>query len=323
MLGTRMDKPNGCPDSLYVIMRQCWHMGPNSRPDFEDLLASLVELHRAYSRSETRAGVFNPRKSIIMNLSGGDDDNGDGSHESFHQSRRAIEQSFHSPTGGARNPPSDRLTKISYSPTPDEAADSNRMAALRSHVGNYTLGRGLAKSIKNLRNTSESPHRLRSISDVEDTMKPTPKRHSHSAVHHQDSPNLPRNTKPHHSHHGADYHAYDRAEDTEELHGVRAVSDKFDEAFALDDIRRSNPLYHLDEYDNVLAYKRDPVRREFIAAAPDDIRAGELVFERVHVFPGQTPRPEKFEFWDPHDRDYMYVPMSEDLRFHIVRGINA
>eukprot|EP01147_Barroeca_monosierra_P000883 gene883-7902_t len=49
MLGMRMDKPVSCPDSLFSIMRQCWHMGPNSRPDFEILLGSLTVVPRRVS----------------------------------------------------------------------------------------------------------------------------------------------------------------------------------------------------------------------------------------------------------------------------------
>eukprot|EP00049_Salpingoeca_infusionum_P009420 m.157172 g.157172 ORF g.157172 m.157172 type:complete len:200 (+) comp14332_c1_seq10:26-625(+) len=56
-LGYRMQLPEGCPDSFYSLMRQCWNMSTKSRPDFEDLLSSLLELREHYQATETAYGL--------------------------------------------------------------------------------------------------------------------------------------------------------------------------------------------------------------------------------------------------------------------------
>ena len=235
---------------------------------------------------------------------------------------------------------SDRMTRISYSPTPEDIANSQAL-------GGHHIGRGMAKSIQNPRDESDSPysaHRLRSISDVEVTMKPLAAAQasgrnlnlpSSSNSNNNNSPNINNHTStsqvhiplqdlegvglPQHKHHSAiaasrgssrrgseayGVHEYDTASDVES-HTV------LDKAFGLRDVQKENPLYRVDAYENVLAYKRDPVRRDFVEATEAD----------VQVFPGQAPRPEKFEFWDPHHQEFMFVPMPEDMRFHIIQGM--
>ena len=32
--GYRMDAPEGCPDAVYVIMKECWKKDPSLRPNF-------------------------------------------------------------------------------------------------------------------------------------------------------------------------------------------------------------------------------------------------------------------------------------------------
>ena len=35
--GYRLPQPTNCPSSLYAIMRECWHVQPESRPSFSAL----------------------------------------------------------------------------------------------------------------------------------------------------------------------------------------------------------------------------------------------------------------------------------------------
>ena len=38
----RLNKPDGCPDSIYKIMMSCWSLDVANRPNF-------VDLHRAFT----------------------------------------------------------------------------------------------------------------------------------------------------------------------------------------------------------------------------------------------------------------------------------
>ncbi|KAJ8040943.1 Tyrosine-protein kinase receptor Tie-1 [Holothuria leucospilota] len=49
-LGYRMDKPLGCDDEIYNIMRHCWRDRPHDRPSFEQL---YIALSRAISSEKT------------------------------------------------------------------------------------------------------------------------------------------------------------------------------------------------------------------------------------------------------------------------------
>ncbi|KAJ7354896.1 hypothetical protein OS493_029455 [Desmophyllum pertusum] len=39
--GYRMEKPNGCSDEMYQVMRDCWNPNPKARPTFEQLVIRL------------------------------------------------------------------------------------------------------------------------------------------------------------------------------------------------------------------------------------------------------------------------------------------
>jgi serine/threonine protein kinase len=45
MAGYRMPQPEGCPDSVYTIMLQCWAADPTTRPTFTTLIAMLATEH--------------------------------------------------------------------------------------------------------------------------------------------------------------------------------------------------------------------------------------------------------------------------------------
>jgi hypothetical protein len=39
-----MDAPQGCPNSVYRLMLQCWNWSPSDRPRFKDIHSSLESL---------------------------------------------------------------------------------------------------------------------------------------------------------------------------------------------------------------------------------------------------------------------------------------
>ena len=39
--GYRMEPPEGCPPTVYVLMRSCWEMEPGKRPSFKKLTEKL------------------------------------------------------------------------------------------------------------------------------------------------------------------------------------------------------------------------------------------------------------------------------------------
>jgi len=51
--GYRMSPPPQCPQQLYLIMRECWHIQPHSRPSWDELVNSLLNLYH-----ETLPGVY-------------------------------------------------------------------------------------------------------------------------------------------------------------------------------------------------------------------------------------------------------------------------
>ncbi|KAM4676546.1 tyrosine-protein kinase CSK [Discoglossus pictus] len=42
--GYKMDAPDGCPQVVYDVMKQCWHLDPNQRPSFRKLRAQLEHI---------------------------------------------------------------------------------------------------------------------------------------------------------------------------------------------------------------------------------------------------------------------------------------
>lgn len=46
-----MEKPEGCPDEIYKIMKHAWHLDPTLRPTFKDTLIKLREIQTIYLNS--------------------------------------------------------------------------------------------------------------------------------------------------------------------------------------------------------------------------------------------------------------------------------
>jgi len=44
--GKRLDKPTICPEEVYKVMLQCWHIDPERRPSFKSLFDQLVLILR-------------------------------------------------------------------------------------------------------------------------------------------------------------------------------------------------------------------------------------------------------------------------------------
>ena len=39
-----MEKPEGCPDEIFNVMKQAWHPDPTLRPSFKDTLINLKNI---------------------------------------------------------------------------------------------------------------------------------------------------------------------------------------------------------------------------------------------------------------------------------------
>ena len=42
--GYQMEKPDGCPDEIYALMKETWHFDRTLRPTFSSTLAKLHKL---------------------------------------------------------------------------------------------------------------------------------------------------------------------------------------------------------------------------------------------------------------------------------------
>ncbi len=42
--GNRMEKPEGCPDDVYNLMKHTWHLDPTLRPSFKEILINLKNI---------------------------------------------------------------------------------------------------------------------------------------------------------------------------------------------------------------------------------------------------------------------------------------
>lgn len=42
--GYRMERPAYCPASVYELMGLCWQLGPEARPEFEEIVAEVEQL---------------------------------------------------------------------------------------------------------------------------------------------------------------------------------------------------------------------------------------------------------------------------------------
>ncbi|KAJ7388181.1 hypothetical protein OS493_039356 [Desmophyllum pertusum] len=46
--GYRMECPDGCPNKVYDVMRDCWDIDPNQRPTFKIIFKKLDEVYRSF-----------------------------------------------------------------------------------------------------------------------------------------------------------------------------------------------------------------------------------------------------------------------------------
>jgi len=59
--GKRLERPKGCPDKLWRLMKQCWHQDPTQRPSFSDI--SLMLTDSPYSWMPATPKATSPRHS--------------------------------------------------------------------------------------------------------------------------------------------------------------------------------------------------------------------------------------------------------------------
>ncbi|XP_031565299.1 tyrosine-protein kinase CSK-like [Actinia tenebrosa] len=46
--GYRMDIPDGCPQEVYVIMKDCWNLAPSKRPSFGQIVKRMELIHKGF-----------------------------------------------------------------------------------------------------------------------------------------------------------------------------------------------------------------------------------------------------------------------------------
>lgn len=46
--GYRMECPDGCPQKVYIVMRDCWEINPKLRPSFEKIYTTLDDIYRSF-----------------------------------------------------------------------------------------------------------------------------------------------------------------------------------------------------------------------------------------------------------------------------------
>lgn len=46
--GYRMECPDGCPQRVYNVMRDCWEIDPKHRPSFKTIYSQLDEIYRSF-----------------------------------------------------------------------------------------------------------------------------------------------------------------------------------------------------------------------------------------------------------------------------------
>jgi serine/threonine protein kinase len=60
--GHRLEQPDECPKEIYAIMKQCWHIDPQQRPEFRDLQSKLRWLH---TKVDLIVVAKEPRPSLV------------------------------------------------------------------------------------------------------------------------------------------------------------------------------------------------------------------------------------------------------------------
>ena len=46
--GYRMECPDGCPQRVYSVMRECWEIDPKQRPSFKKIYSELDQIYRSF-----------------------------------------------------------------------------------------------------------------------------------------------------------------------------------------------------------------------------------------------------------------------------------
>eukprot|EP00055_Hartaetosiga_balthica_P012727 m.62691 g.62691 ORF g.62691 m.62691 type:complete len:795 (-) comp8040_c0_seq1:342-2726(-) len=262
LTGKHLGKPHHCPDSLYSLMRSCWRMSPQTRPDFEDLLASLVDLHRSYVRSEEKYAtkihgpMHGQKKSVVA----------DSSIATFESRDNSRNQSFRSRASTFISKTFQKVATIGRKKKRDFAGPSHLRTASPA-----------AKSI------ASSYTRARSISDVEG-MNEVRRKHN-------------------------DIAAYSIA-DTD----INEIVDMPTGDGIAESLMRGNSDL-MDSFsrqmDNEQLYFREGIQGIFFQASPEHFNNPDVqLYRKMGVPNSYQPQADNGEFWDPVDRDFMYIPFD-------------
>ncbi|CAH8842263.1 unnamed protein product [Trichobilharzia szidati] len=115
--GTRMLRPEGCPEQVYELMLQCWQWHPEQRPPFSDILNQLESMSTNSSIEEQIAMEFAASSASNTNETTG----GINSNDAYKLLRRPH-NIFPRPPLPPRPPPQRRSTSCDY--LVDENAES-------------------------------------------------------------------------------------------------------------------------------------------------------------------------------------------------------
>ena len=77
--GNKMKRPDDCPDILFDLMSECWHIVPDERPTFLQICQRLVgDANERFRRTsffhtpEGREAVINQEEMLQVGVGGGE-----------------------------------------------------------------------------------------------------------------------------------------------------------------------------------------------------------------------------------------------------------
>eukprot|EP00056_Hartaetosiga_gracilis_P006708 m.99545 g.99545 ORF g.99545 m.99545 type:complete len:780 (+) comp12535_c0_seq6:512-2851(+) len=283
LTGKHLAKPHHCPDSLYALMRSCWRMSPQTRPDFEDLLASLAELHRSYVRSEEKyAETYRGRRP--------------GGKSTIAQSTIATMES----RDNSRNQSFRSRASTFISKTFQKVATLGRKKKKeRGDITTSSTFEQTSRAKSPTKSVASSAVRARSISDVEEMM------------------DIRRTREV------ADYSiADDHMEAQNEMQAKMAAQaqkqiqgDVPQEGIPVELMRGNSDLmdtFAANAGINEQLYFREGNQGIFFQAGEEHVNNPEIqLYRKMQVPHAYQPQAEQGEFWDPVDNDFMYIAVNK------------
>ena len=64
--GYRMDKPPGCLDDMYDVMKKCWNIDPAQRPTFGEVTTQLQDVLANGAEEEDGEGIYLDSDYLVL-----------------------------------------------------------------------------------------------------------------------------------------------------------------------------------------------------------------------------------------------------------------